>query len=44
MRYTKLMAVVGLRIGPGDTVPVTVEGGDEEVSIAAMEKFFSENL
>lgn len=44
MRYTKLMAVVGLRIGPGDTVPVTVEGGDEEANAAVMEKFFSEDL
>ena len=28
----------------GDTVTVTVEGGDEEASAAAMEKFLSENL
>lgn len=41
---TKLMAVMGLGIKQGDTVAVTVEGGDEEASIAAMEKFFSENL
>ena len=41
---TKLMAVMGLGIKQGDTVTVTVEGGDEEASIAAMEKFFSENL
>mgnify|MGYP002516091707 FL=1 len=41
---TKLMAVMGLGIKQGDTVTVTVEGGDEEVSVAAMEKFFSENL
>ena len=41
---TKLMAVMGLGIKQGDTVTVTVEGGDEEASIAAMEMFFSENL
>lgn len=41
---TKLMAVMGLGIKQGDTVTVTVEGGDEEASIAAMEKFFSEKL
>lgn len=41
---TKLMEVMGLGIKQGDTVTVTVEGGDEEASIAAMEKFFSENL
>ena len=41
---TKLMAVMGLGIKQGDTVTVTVEGGDEETTAAAMEKFFSENL
>lgn len=41
---TKLMAVMGLGIKQGDTVTVTVKGGDEEASAAAMEKFFSENL
>lgn len=39
---TKLMAVMGLGIKQGDTV--TVEGGDEEASAAAMEEFFRENL
>ena len=37
-------AAMGLGIKQGDTVTVTVEGGDEEASTAAMEKFFSENL
>lgn len=41
---TKLMAVMGLGIKQGDTVTVTVEGGDEEASATVMEKFFSENL
>ena len=41
---TKLMAVMGLGIKQGDTVSVTVEGGNEEASAAAMEKFFQDNL
>ena len=41
---TKLMAVMGLGIKQGDTVTVMVEGGDEEASVATMEKFFGENL
>lgn len=41
---TKLMAVMGLGIKQGDTVSVTVEGGDEESSAAAIEKFFQDNL
>ena len=41
---TKLMAVMGLAIKAGNTVTVTVEGGDEKTNFAAMEKFFQENL
>ena len=41
---TKLMAVMGLGVKGGDTVIVTVEGGNEEASAEAMEKFFKENL
>lgn len=41
---TRLMAVMGLGMKQGDAITVTVEGGDEEASTAAMEKFFSENL
>ena len=41
---TKLMAVMGLAIKTGNTVTVTVEGGDEEHSAQAMEKFFKDNL
>ena len=40
----KLMAVMGLGIKQGDTITVTVEGGDEKANASAMEKFFSENL
>ncbi len=41
---TKLMALMGMGIKTGETVTVTVEGGDEEASAAAMEQFFKENL
>ena len=41
---TKLMAVMGLGVKGGDAVTVTVEGGNEEASLQAMEQFFKENL
>ena len=41
---TKLMAVMGLGVKGGDTVTVTVEGGNEEASLQALEQFFRENL
>ncbi len=41
---TRLIAVMSLGIKKGDTVTVTVEGGDEQGSFAAMEAFFKENL
>ncbi|NCE65753.1 HPr family phosphocarrier protein [Pseudoflavonifractor sp. 524-17] len=41
---TKLMALMGLGVKSGDTVTVTAEGGSEEASLAAMERFFQENL
>ena len=41
---TKLMAVMGLGIKQGESVTVTVEGGNEEANTAAMEKFFQDNL
>ena len=41
---TKLMAVMSLGIKQGDTVRVTVEGGDEENNTAAMEQFFRDKL
>lgn len=40
---TKLMAVMGLGIKCGETVTVTVEGGDEEANALLMERFFQEN-
>ena len=41
---TKLMALMGLGIKQGDTVTVTVEGGNGDASAAAMEQFFQDNL
>lgn len=41
---TKLMAIMGMGIKTGETVTVTVEGGNEEANAAAMEQFFKENL
>lgn len=41
---TKLMALMGMGIKSGETVTVTIEGGNEEANAAAMEQFFKENL
>ena len=41
---TKLMALMGLGIKGGDTVTVSVEGGDEQASLPAMEQCCRENL
>lgn len=41
---TKLMALMGMGIKSGETVTVTIEGGNEEANAATMEQFFKENL
>ena len=41
---TKLMALMGLGVKQGETVTVTVEGGDEEANAAALEQYFRDNL
>lgn len=41
---TKLMALMGMGIKTGETITVTVDGGNEEANAAAMEQFFKENL
>ena len=41
---TRLMAVMGMGIKSGETVTVTIEGGNEEANAAAIEQFFKENL
>ena len=40
----KLMALMQMGSKQGDTVKVTVEGGDEEAVAAAIEAFFKANL
>lgn len=40
----KLMALMGLGVKKGDTVTVSVEGGDEDAVAAKMEEFFKNNL
>ena len=41
---TKLMAVMGMGIKCGDTVTVTVDGGDEAKSEQTIENFFETTL
>ena len=40
----KLMALMGLGVKKGDTVTVSVEGGDEDTVEEKMEEFFRNNL
>ena len=40
----KLMALMGLGVKQGETVTVSIEGGDEELVAAEMEEFFKNNL
>ena len=41
---TKLMALMGMGIKQGDTVSVTLEGGNEDANAQTLEQFFQENL
>lgn len=41
---TQLMKLMGLGVKGGDAVTVTAEGPDEDSALAAMERFFKENL
>ena len=40
----RLLSVMGLGIRSGDTVTVTLEGGDEEANAARLLEFFEKNL
>lgn len=40
----KLMALMGLGVKCGDTITVTINGGDEDASDKAMKQFFESNL
>ena len=41
---TKLMALMSMGIKQGETITITVEGGNEEANAAAMEHFFNDNF
>ncbi len=41
---SKLMMIMGLGVKKGDTVVVTIDGGDEEKSYDVMKDFFESNL
>lgn len=41
---TKLLMLMGLGVKKGDTVKITVEGGDEDASLKAMQEFMEANL
>lgn len=40
----RLMAIMSMGVKHGDTVIVSIEGGDEEANAAKMEDFFANNL
>ncbi len=40
----RIFSIMGLGIRYGQTITVAARGSDEEEAIAAMEKFFKENL
>ncbi len=40
----KIFGLMGLGVKQGDTVTVTIEGGDEAANAAKMEAFFKANL
>ncbi len=41
---SKLMMVMAMAVKCGETVTVEVDGADEEVACAGIQKFFEENL
>lgn len=41
---TKLMALMGLAIKQGETVTLTIKGGNEEANATVLEQFFKDNL
>lgn len=44
VKASQLIKLMGLGVKQGDTVTVAAEGSAEEEAIAAMKKFFEENL
>ncbi len=43
-KASQLMKLMSLAVKQGDTVTVKAEGANEDAAIAAIEKFFQENL
>lgn len=43
-KATQLMKLMSLAVKNGDTVTVKAEGANEDAAIAAVQKFFQENL
>lgn len=41
---TRIFAVMGLNIKQGDTISITVDGGNEETNAGTMEWLFKNNL
>ena len=44
VKASQLMKLMGLTVKQGNTVTVAAEGPQEDEAIAAMQKFFEENL
>lgn len=44
VKMTQLMMLMGLAVKSGDEVTVSANGASEDAAIAALEKFFQENL
>ncbi len=44
VKATQLMKLMGLTVKQGNVVTVAADGPQEDAAIAAMEKFFKENL
>ncbi len=40
----KLMAVMSLGIKTGETITITVEGGNDDANAAAMEQYFKDDM
>lgn len=40
----RVIGVMGLGVKTGDTVVVTLEGGDEDANLETLKAFFSENM
>ena len=44
VKASQLMKLMGLGVKKGDTVTISVEGGDEDAALVAMKTFFKDNF